>query len=168
MTPGDTLRKIRALFTERPYNFGWFNGQIAASGRPVSRSQLEYVASQGINAIVSLTEDPIPAELLEGLGLEYHHVPVRNHAMPDAETLERAVRLLENLTSSGKRVLVHCAAGQGRTGTVLAAYLMVTEGLPPEEAIARVRSVRPGSVEPEQERGLREWAVSRGARRQRG
>lgn len=168
MTPGDALRRIRALFTDKPYNFGWFNGQIAASGRPVSRSQLEYVAAQGINAVLSLTEEPIPPELLEGLGLEYHHVPMRNHAMPDAETLGRAVRLLVDLTASGKRVLVHCAAGQGRTGTVLAAYLMLTEGIPPEEAIARVRSVRPGSIEPEQERGLREWARSLGAERTRG
>ncbi|MEM2545970.1 MAG: hypothetical protein QXJ49_07265, partial [Nitrososphaerota archaeon] len=60
-----------------------------------------------------------------------------------------------------------CAAGQGRTGTVLAAYLIVTEGLQPDEAIARVRSVRPGSVEPEQEIGLREWARSRGSGRER-
>ncbi|MEM0374712.1 MAG: dual specificity protein phosphatase family protein [Nitrososphaerota archaeon] len=167
MTPGDLMRRIRAAFADRPYNFGWFNGQIAASGRPVSRSQLEYVAAQGINAIISLTEDPIPPQLLKGLSLEYHHVPMMDHEMPDAETLERAVKLLADLISSGKKVLVHCAAGQGRTGTVLAAYLIVTEGLQPDEAIARVRSVRPGSVEPEQEIGLREWARSRGSGRER-
>ncbi len=158
MTLGDVLRNLRGLIAERPYNFGWFDESVAASGRPVNRSQLRYVASLGIKAVLSLTEDPIPEEDVRGLGLEYYHIPMRNHEMPDGETLERAARLLVDLTGSGKKVLVHCAAGQGRTGTVLAAYLILKDGLTAEEAIRRVRSLRPGSIEPIQERGLREWA----------
>ena len=35
----------------------------------------------------------------------------------------------------------------GRTGTVLACYLLASdEGLGPEEAVRRVRALRPGSV----------------------
>jgi atypical dual specificity phosphatase len=55
-------------------------------------------------------------------------------------------------------VAVHCTAGKGRTGTVLAAYL-VTTGLSAHAAIDRVRHLRPGSVEtPDQEEAVEEFA----------
>jgi len=55
-------------------------------------------------------------------------------------------------------VLVHCAAGIGRTGAVLAAYLIRTENLSATEAIFRVRSQRPGSIEKGQENSLHLFA----------
>ena len=45
---------------------------------------------------------------------------------------------------------MHCGGGLGRTGTLLACYL-VRQGLPAAEAIERVRAVRPGSVETRQQ-----------------
>jgi len=41
---------------------------------------------------------------------------------------------------------VHCGAGLGRTGTVLACYL-ISRGLCAEHAIDRVRDARPGAIE---------------------
>jgi len=55
--------------------------------------------------------------------------------------------------------VVSCYAGIGRTGTVLACYL-VHRGEEPAEAIIRVRRLRPGSIEtPEQETAVRQYAA---------
>ena len=68
------------------------------------------------------------------------------------------------MCSSDLGVAVHCAAGLGRTGTVLAAWF-VTQGLSAQNAIARVRRLRPGSVETEeQERAVEEFAKAFGGK----
>jgi atypical dual specificity phosphatase len=58
-------------------------------------------------------------------------------------------------------VAVQCLAGKGRTGTVLAAYF-VRQGLTADEAIRKVRDLRPGSVEvAEQEEAIRAYERTR-------
>ena len=53
---------------------------------------------------------------------------------------------------------VHCGAGLGRSGTLIAAYL-VSQGAAPDDAMAQVRSARPGSIETlEQEAAVHEFA----------
>ena len=44
-------------------------------------------------------------------------------------------------------VVAHCFWGRGRTGTMLACYLVKDEGIDPQEAISRIRDQRPYSVE---------------------
>ena len=56
---------------------------------------------------------------------------------------------------------VHCAHGKGRTGTVISCYLVKHFKLAPNEAIEKLRSMRPGSVETsEQEEMVRTFAKS--------
>ena len=59
-------------------------------------------------------------------------------------------------------VAVHCGAGLGRTGVVLASYL-VTTGMSASSAIAKVRKLRPHSIETDEQAESVEWF----ARRQR-
>ncbi|HXD88899.1 MAG TPA: dual specificity protein phosphatase family protein, partial [Urbifossiella sp.] len=65
---------------------------------------------------------------------------------------------IRKANTSGMGVAIHCGAGLGRTGTVIAAYL-VAGGMSSKEAVTRVRQLRPGSVETaEQERAIDAFA----------
>ncbi len=49
--------------------------------------------------------------------------------VPDAGVLTEAVAWIDDQLADGRTVLIHCAKGRGRSATVLAAYLMKTEGM---------------------------------------
>jgi len=51
----------------------------------------------------------------------------------------------------GKKVYIHCVGGLGRSGAIAAAYLVYKDGVKPEEAIKKVRKIRPGSVQSEEQ-----------------
>ncbi len=146
---------------ERPEGFSWVApGLLAATARPAdAHAALEFFREEGITSIVSLTERPFaPAAYLEEFGFDYHHIPVEDFSAPEMDQVEEFVAIVKKAKEEGGRVVVHCAAGRGRTGTMLACYF-VSMGMTPEEALAKVRALRPGSVETElQEDAVREYA----------
>lgn len=124
-------------------------------------ADLGWLCEQGIGAILSMTETPLAAEALERHGLASLHLPVDDMTAPTPEQFDRALRFIDWQHVRGTAVAVHCKMGQGRTGVVLAAYL-VRMGASPELALARVREVCPGAVSsPEQERALAAFAIRR-------
>jgi atypical dual specificity phosphatase len=80
-------------------------------------------------------------------GLIEVHLPVSDFVAPTAEQLERGVTTILDARARGKYVAVHCGAGLGRTGTLLACYIVHRGKLGAREAIEQVRRIRPGSVE---------------------
>jgi len=138
------------------FNFSWvIPGRLAGMAAP-DPEDAERLVRAGITAVVSLTRRPPFREPPEGI--EVLHLPVTDMTPPTQAQLRRAVEFLDGAIRSGGRAVVHCVAGCGRTGTVLAAYL-VARGLEPEEAIHRVRAARPGSVETaEQEHAVHRFA----------
>lgn len=129
-------------------SFTWLiPNEIAAMSRPSSGvSNFEFLADKGVGAIVSLTESPLSKALIEEFGFDYEHVPVRDFTAPTLDEADQLVEFIARARQAGKVVAVHCQAGLGRTGTVLSCYL-VSQGYTARDAIAKVRSVRPGSVE---------------------
>ena len=53
---GKAYRKIRANFTDKPTFFTWVrDSKLAASGRPYSKSQVDWLRDNGVSVILSLT-----------------------------------------------------------------------------------------------------------------
>jgi len=87
-------------------------------------------------------------------------LPVADFTPPSHEQLRAGVAAIRESLAAGNRVAVHCGAGLGRTGTLLATYL-VSEGVNAEAAISQVRQARPGSIEtPAQEAAVRQFAAT--------
>jgi atypical dual specificity phosphatase len=142
-----------------PPGFSWVDRpRLAALARPRSDDDLRWLRRNGVDVLVSLTEDALPRQWVNDAGLLGVVVPVPDMEAPTERQLEHILATVRKANSSGMGVAVHCAAGLGRTGTVLAAYF-VTTGLSAREAIVKVRDLRPGSVETaEQERAIERYA----------
>ena len=142
-----------------PPGFSWVDRpRLAALARPDSGEDLQWLRRNGIDVLISLTESPLPRHWVNDAGILAVSVPVPDMESPSDRQLDHVLATIRKANESGMGVAVHCAAGLGRTGTVLAAYF-VTTGLSARDALVKVRELRPGSVETaEQERAIERLA----------
>ncbi len=137
-------------------NFGWIiHGLLAASQGPTSRRDLMYLSLRNIRSIVRMQEGTISGEANDLVDL---YEPVPDGAAPSLEQIERMVMFMQAEIRTWERpVAVTCSAGVGRTGTVLACYL-VYAGYKPDKAVSRICEVRPGAIETkEQEEAVHQY-----------
>lgn len=124
-------------------------------------ADLAWLRTQGIGALLSLTETSLPEASLARHGLESLHLPVDDLTAPSPEQLDQALAFIDHGRARDRAVVVHCKVGEGRTGTVLAAYL-IRAGRTVDQALADVRALRPGAVGVvAQEQALRAFARRR-------
>jgi atypical dual specificity phosphatase len=147
----------------QPQGFSWIDKpRLAAMARPADMDELGWLRGQGIEVILSLTEDPLRRDWVNEAGLMLVHIPVEDMEAPTQDQLDRCVATIARANEHNFGVAVHCGAGLGRTGVVLACYF-VTKELTAKNAIARVRRLRPGSVETdEQAEAVAEFARRHG------
>jgi atypical dual specificity phosphatase len=143
--------------------FSWIDRpHLAALAMPESAADLVWLRRQAIQVLISLTEKPLPRHWINDAGLMAVNVPVPDMEPPSDRQLDLVLDTIRRANDAEMGVAIHCAAGLGRTGTVLAAYF-VAKGLSSREAVDKVRDLRPGSVETvEQERAVERFAARAG------
>lgn len=111
----------------RPYCYlvTWLSPHLGVGHAPMSYAEFDEIRMQGVSAIVNLCEEFSDLHQLEAdAGFEVFYLPTTDEHPPANETLEEALEWLDEAIYLGKKVLVHCKHGVGRTGTFVMAYLL--------------------------------------------
>lgn len=118
---------------------------------------VDRIAQWGASAVVSLVEfgEMVDLEVLDlpnqlaRAGMEWLHLPIVDAGVPDKGFEWQWVyagERIRQLLAQGSNVVLHCRGGLGRTGLV-AALVLIQQGIPAEEAMRRVRVARPNAIE---------------------
>jgi len=139
MTWGDSL----------PRNFSWLRvGRIAGSACPSSELELRSLLGVGIKHVISLSpETPPHASVGSIKDFCWTPVPIQEFQGASVAQFQRFFDVCESAVERGEAILVHCRGGRGRTGMMLAAFLIKFEEMSVNDAVQAVRALRPQSIE---------------------
>src|SRR6266478_6373729 len=139
-------------------NFGWlFENKLAAMAYPESEDAFTLLYQIGIRAVLNLAEAPHPYEVPDTIGMLARHIPVADFTAPTLQQVKQALAMISSCLDRNMPVVVHGRAGLGRTGTILACYLVGME-MPANNGMIIIREWRPGSIEgPAQEAAVYEY-----------
>jgi len=158
-----------------PPNFSWVRaGKVAGCGLPQTNTELNGLVKVNIGLLITLTEQPV-APGIRNTGVDFGtdlfdndvrkhirilHVPTVDGMPPTTTQIHRCVMEMDRCIATGKACVPHCYAGEGRTGTVIACWLVKEDQISGEEAITMIRTIRRGSIHTlVQEKAVLEYAA---------
>lgn len=113
-------------------------------GARLTAKDLPQVQAKHIRAVLDVTAEFAALDDLSRLSsIHYLNIPVLDHASPTQTQLQQAVNWLQQQRAAGRKVLVHCALGRGRSVLLLAAFLLSRHNSrSAEQALALIKQVR--------------------------
>jgi len=173
-TPCEPERKLLPA-VDIPQNLYWvIPGELLGMGCPLKRKHIENLHNiYGVTLVINLRECATPHQLFNGTPVKNIHIPIKSFGVPTGKQAEQFINILQqtlegnrapdeedgssapeqNTNDDSKRegprqvVAVNCRGGKGRTGTMVACYLVHRQGITAREAILRIRDLSPTSLE---------------------
>jgi cell division cycle 14 len=148
-------------------DFNWvLPGTFLAFSGPHPKSKVEngyplhspeayfpYFRKHKIGTVIRLNKKIYPASRFTEAGFNHYDLFFTDGSCPPQHILKRFLEITESMNGAAA---VHCKAGLGRTGSLIACYMMKHYKFTAAEAIAWLRICRPGSVLGPQQHWLEE------------
>ena len=144
-------------------DFHWLTDHIAVGGCFPIEQAPALAERHRIAAVVDLRGESCDDEAaLRAAGIDFLHLPTPDMRPASVDMLEEGVRFVADHVERGRKVLIHCQHGIGRSA-LLALCVMVDQGFAPLDAIAQAKDRRELiSPSPSQFGGWRAWLDARG------
>lgn len=129
-----------------PWFFTWVEkNQLSAFAWPQTRGNLEYLWQIGIKHLVTLCPEKIPN--IDESKFSWTYIPIEECHAPAIDQIFKFIRTIQWCRKYNLPVGVHDRMGLGRSGVMVAIYLMYFHGMTAERAIFNLRYHRPGSLD---------------------
>lgn len=147
-----TVGSVMLRDSSAPRGFNWIvRGKLAGCPAPGVSAPIDYdldlLSRVGITRLITLTEDDLDQEALKRHNLTNTHLPIFDREAPSIRQTHMLLVRMQKYIEAGDVLAVHCKAGLGRTGTILASWLVRDGGLSADNAITRLRRIEPGFIQ---------------------
>lgn len=122
-------------------NMSWITPSLAVGGR-IRVDDVYALAATGITSVVDTRiEDKDEESVLAGYGIELLHLPTVDTTPLTLSQLHLGAEWINQQLHAGRKVLVHCEHGVGRS-VMLATASLIARGLSTRDALATVQRKR--------------------------